>query len=55
VYCSALNECYEARSDRDVPQPVEARSVTRRTEQWDRSKEGVGPFFGQQKFACFAR
>jgi len=48
-YCPALNECFEARSDRDDLPPVEACSVTRRTERWDRSKEGVGPFFGQQK------
>ena len=33
-YCSTLNECFEARSDRDDPQPVEACSVTPRTEQW---------------------
>ncbi len=33
-YCSTLNECFEARSDRDDPQPVEACSVTPRPEQW---------------------
>jgi len=33
-YCSTLNECFEARSDRDDPQPVNACNVTPRTEQW---------------------
>ena len=33
-YCSTLNECFEARSDRDDPQPVEACSATPRAEQW---------------------
>ena len=33
-YCSTLNECFEARSDRDDPLPVAACSVTPRPEQW---------------------
>lgn len=33
-YCSTLNECFEARSDRDDPLSVAACSVTPRTEQW---------------------
>ncbi len=33
-YCSTLNECFEGRSDRDDPQPVQACSVTPRAEQW---------------------
>jgi hypothetical protein len=33
-YCSTLNECFEASSDRDDPQPVEACSVTPRNEHW---------------------
>ena len=33
-YCSTLNECFEARSDRDDPLPVEACTVTPRAEQW---------------------
>lgn len=33
-YCSTLNECFEARSDRDDPQPVETCGVTPRAEQW---------------------
>ena len=33
-YCSTLNECFEARSDHDDPQPVVACSVTPRKEQW---------------------
>ena len=33
-YCSTLNECFEARSDRDDPQPVEACSITPQTQKW---------------------
>ena len=33
-YCSTLNECFEARSDRDDPQPVATCAITPRTEQW---------------------
>jgi len=33
-YCSTLNECFEARSDRDDPEPVNACKVPPRTEQW---------------------
>jgi hypothetical protein len=33
-YCSTLNECFEARSDRDDPQPVEVCRVPPRSEQW---------------------
>ena len=33
-YCSTLNECFEARSDRDDPQPVGTCSVTPQAEKW---------------------
>jgi hypothetical protein len=33
-YCSTLDDCFEARSDSDDPQPVAACSVTAREEQW---------------------
>lgn len=33
-YCSTLNECFDARSDRDDPEPVAACSVPARPEQW---------------------
>lgn len=33
-YCSTLDDCFEARSDRDDPQPVAACSVRPREEQW---------------------
>jgi len=33
-YCSTLNECFEARSDRDDPQAVAACRVTPQTEKW---------------------
>ena len=33
-YCSTLNECFEARSDRDDPLPVDACKVPPRAEQW---------------------
>jgi hypothetical protein len=33
-YCSTLNECFEARSDRDDPQPAQTCNATSRAEQW---------------------
>jgi hypothetical protein len=33
-YCSTLDDCFEARSDRVDPQPVEACAVPPRPEQW---------------------
>lgn len=33
-YCSTLNDCFQARSDRDDAEPVKACPVTPRAEQW---------------------